>query len=235
MSNTRVANKPGKKKPTGNKPAKTGKAAKKPAPPDAGKQATAKPSPPAKPRGRKRGDVRRLEAHKGAVEKHLLRARRAFDMRCDGATIRQIAAALRCAPSTVHDDIEEFRAKLRRENMDLAAQEREISLQQLDLAIASVIPHIRGDVDIETVKEGKRGPITITVETYEARMKGCGALARLIERKARLLGMEAPIKIEGDGVPAAPPEQTLEKGRDVLKRWGVSFAPRGVTGEKVDE
>lgn len=186
-----------------------------------------------KPGGRKPGDKGRLEAHKGAEEKHLLRARRAFDLRCEGRTIRQIAHELKVAPSTVHDDIETFRAKLRAESLDLAVQEREIALQQIDDAISHVIPHIRGDIQIETVKEGKKGPIVITVEAYEARMKGVSALTRLIERKSRMLGMEAAIKVEQP--PATPPEENLAAARDVLSRWGVNFAPSGIVGKSMDE
>ena len=188
-----------------------------------------------KPPGRKPGDKGRLEAHKGARERQDERALRAFDMRCAGWTIRAIAAELRCSASHTHDMIDSVRKELRSESLDLAAQEREMMLQQIDEAISFVIPHIKGSLTMETIKEGKKGPIVITVEEYEARMKACSALSRLVERKSKMLGADAPLKVEGVSAPAAPPAETLAKGRDVLKRWGVSFAPKGIVGAKVDE
>jgi len=192
-------------------------------------------SPPVKksPPGRKPGDKGRLEANKGAREKQEAKARRAFDLRCAGWTIRAIAGDLHCAPSHVHECIERVRGQLRSESLDLAAQEREVMLQQLDLAISHVVPHIVGSIDIATIKEGKSGPVTITVEEYEARMKACSALSRLVERKSKMLGADAPVKVEASAAPAAPPEVTLERARAVLQRW--SFAPRAVKGEVADE
>ncbi len=210
------------------------KSAQKPVPKQAKKPA---PKPPKKkPPGRKPGDMRRLQTRPGAREGMASKARKAFDLRCDGWTIRAIAVHLGCSASHVHDCIETVRKELRAESLDLAAQEREMMLQQIDEAISYVIPHIRGSIAIETVKDGAKGPITITVEEYEARMKACGTLSRLVERKARMLGADAPLKVEGlPTAPAAPPEESLAKGRDVLRRWGVSFAPKGIAGATVHE
>lgn len=189
---------------------------------------------PGNGRGRKPGDKGKLEANKGMREGREIRTRKAFEMRCGGATIAQIALALGVAPSTVHEDIEEIRASLRNESLDLAAQEREVCLQQIDDAISAVIPHIRGDIEIETVKDGKKGPIVITVEAYEARMKAAGALTRLMDRKSKLLGLDAPVKVEPVAPTAQPPEEALANAKAVLRKWGASFAPRGVQGETVD-
>src|SRR5262245_29685369 len=96
--------------------------------------------------------------------------------------------------STVHDYIEEQRKLLRAETIGLAAQERDQALELLDNAIEQVVPHINGEIDVETAIEGRPGrpPIAITVEEWQARMKGCQVLVSLLDRKAKLLGMDAP-------------------------------------------
>ena len=52
--------------------------------------------------------------------------------------------------STVHDYIEEQRKLLRAQTIDLAAQGRDQALQLIDNAIEQVVPHINGQVVIET-------------------------------------------------------------------------------------
>jgi hypothetical protein len=52
--------------------------------------------------------------------------------------------------STVHDYIEEQRKLLRAQTIDLAAQERDRALQLIDNAIEQVVPHINGDVLVQT-------------------------------------------------------------------------------------
>ncbi len=202
------------------------KSAKKPAK----ASATSKRKPP----GRKPGDKGRLEANKGAAERAAQRAHRAFDLRVLGWTIRRIAEELRCSISTVHEDIETHRLALRAQTMDLAAQEREIALAQIDEAISEVVPHIRGSVKVQSIEQGKNGPIIITVEEYKARMAGVKAFCALQDRKAKLLGLDAPIKIETPTEAPKPPDETLRAAGEVLRKWGVPFAPRGIQGETVD-
>ena len=187
-----------------------------------------------KPPGRKPGDKGRLEANKGAAERAASRALRAFNLRVQGWTIRRIAEELCCSISTVHEDIEAHRLALRAQTMDLAAQEREVALQQIDEAIAEVVPHIRGEVQIQSIEEGKNGPIVITVETYKARMAGVKAFCALQDRKAKLLGLDAPLKIDDGREPPKPPDETLRAAGEVLRKWGVPFAPRAIQGETVD-
>jgi hypothetical protein len=52
--------------------------------------------------------------------------------------------------STVHDYIEEQRKLLRAQTIDLATQECDQALQLIDNAIEKVVPHINGQVIIET-------------------------------------------------------------------------------------
>ena len=53
--------------------------------------------------------------------------------------------------STVHAYIEEQRKLLRAQTNDLAAQERDQALELLDNAIEHVVPHINGQIVIETI------------------------------------------------------------------------------------
>ena len=74
----------------------------------------------------------------------------------------------------IHNYIEEPRVLLRERNADLAARERDRALELLDNAIEKVVPHINGQVIIETIIErSEKPPITMTVEEWQARMKGC--------------------------------------------------------------
>ena len=77
----------------------------------------------------------------------------------------------------MHNYIEETRALLREQNKDLAEREREQALALLDNAIEKVVPHINGQITIETVISASATPaIVMTVEEWQARMKGCQVL-----------------------------------------------------------
>jgi hypothetical protein len=138
--------------------------------------------------------------------------------------------------ATIHNYIEEIRKELRESTIDLAAQEREQSLCLIDTAIEQVMLHIReGELlKIQTIKQGQRGPVIISVAEYEARMKGCEVLVKLIDRKAKLLGMDAPAKTEDTTPPRPPPTpEEIAAGNELLKRWSCC-APRSHAGGEVE-
>jgi hypothetical protein len=108
--------------------------------------------------------------------------------------------------STVHAYIEEQRKLLRAQTIDLAAQERDQALELLDNAIEKVVPHINGQIVIETIIVRGDKTVTMTVEEWQARMKGCQVLVSLLDRKAKLLGMDAPVKVEAPP-PVAPKDR----------------------------
>jgi hypothetical protein len=117
--------------------------------------------------------------------------------------------------STVHDYIEEQRKLLRAQTIDLAAQERDQALELLDNAIERIVPHINGQVEIAT--ETKHG--LITVEEWQARIQACGALTKLVDRKSKLLGMDAPVKVEPPPVVVPESEEQRARARQALKTW----------------
>jgi hypothetical protein len=111
--------------------------------------------------------------------------------------------------STVHGYIEEQRKLLRAQTIDLAAQEREQALVFLDTALEEVMPHISsGDaINIQRVRRGTRAPVIMTMEAWEAKMKACEVMVKLLDRKAKLLGMDSPVKTE-------PPRRCHPKQRN---------------------
>ena len=128
----------------------------------------------------------------GQVERRLERAAAVWKRRCQGATYSTLVAEFGISKTCVHNYIEEQRALLRSETSDLAAREREQALELLDNAIEKIIPHVNGEIVIETeTRHGK-----ITVEEWQARVQACQVLVKLLDRKSKLVGMDTPVKLE---------------------------------------
>jgi hypothetical protein len=116
----------------------------------------------------------------GQVEKKIERASAVWKRRCQGATMNSLAIEFGISITTVYKYIEEIRKELREATIDLAVEEREQALALLDTAIEQVMPHIaEGElIKIRSIRAGKRGPLVITIEEYDARMKAAQTLAR---------------------------------------------------------
>ena len=151
----------------------------------------------------------------GQVERRLERSAAVWRRRCEGATYTTLMREFDIAKGTVHNYIEDARALLREETQDLAARERAVALELLDNAIEKIVPHVNGDIIIETKTD--RG--TMTVEAWQARMQGCAALVKLLDRKAKLLGMDAAIKVQPPPVVAPESEEQRARAREALKMW----------------
>ena len=173
-----------------------------------------------KPNQRKHDPRRDHHSIPGQIEKRLSQAALVWERPCQGATYKTISTELGLSMGSVHNYIEETRALLREQNKDLAEHEREQALALLDNAIEKVVPHINGQITIETVIERKRNPpIVMTVEEWQARMKGCQVLVSLLDRKAKLLGMDAPVKVEPPPVVAQETEEQRARARAALRQW----------------
>ena len=59
----------------------------------------------------------------------------------------------------------------------------------------------------------------MTVEEWQARMKGCQVLVQLLDRKAKLLGMDAPVKVEPPPTVVPETEEQRARAREALKVW----------------
>ena len=110
--------------------------------------------------------------------------------------------------STIYRYIEDYRQEIRKTCTNLAEQERENSLEQIDAAISNVLPHATNER-----------------EDLLSKARACDTLVKLIDRKAKLLGMDAPAKVEEVTKPKPPTEEEKAIARETLKKW-TTFAPR---------
>ena len=75
----------------------------------------------------------------------------------------------------------------------------------------------------------------ITVEEWQARIQACGALVKLIDRKSKLLGMDAPVKVETPPVVVPESEQQRARAREALKVWcKFQVDPQDFQGKDLD-
>jgi hypothetical protein len=159
----------------------------------------------------------------GQVEQKLERRAAVWRRRCEGATMTRVACEFGMSIGAIYNYIEEARKQLREATIDLAAQEREQSLALIDTAIEQVMPHINGEIKIETevhrVIKGRPQTFKMTIEDWQARMKGCQVLTQLLDRKAKLLGMDAPVKVEPPPVVVPETEEQRARAREALKTW----------------
>ena len=80
--------------------------------------------------------------------------------------------------STVHDYIEEQRKLLRAQTIDLAEQERDQALQLIDNAIEQVVPHINGQVLVQTELQRVPSAWIATVSAMSDRPQSPASLPR---------------------------------------------------------
>ena len=167
----------------------------------------------------------------GQVERRLERAAAVWKRRCQGATYSTLVAEFGISKTCVHNYLEEQRALLRQESHEQAARERAQALELLDNAIEKIVPHINGQIEIAT--ETKHG--LITVDEWQARVQACSVLTKLLDRKAKLLGMDAAIKVEPPPVVAPESEEQRARAREALKTWcKFSVNPADFQGKDPD-
>ena len=58
----------------------------------------------------------------------------------------------------------------------------------------------------------------MTIEEWHARMKGCQVLVQLLDRKAKLLGMDAPVKVEPPRVVVPETEEQRARALSMVLR-----------------
>jgi hypothetical protein len=109
------------------------------------------------------------------------RAVKALDLRIAGATYRQIGAQLGVSESTAYLDVQEELGRLDTVATKKAERLRDLEARRLDVLTVALAPGIRA---------GEPRAIVAAV--------------RVMERRARLFGLDAPQKITGpDGAPVA--------------------------------
>jgi len=130
-----------------------------------------------RPRGSASG--KSLSSHPSRLAKRS-KAERALEMRKTGMSYRRIAAKLGCGLSVVHGYIKEALAESAAAIQSSADELRAIELEKLDKWEASLQLGIR-DVD------------------PQVRAKSAAVLLKITESRRKLLGLDAPQKIEHSG------------------------------------
>ena len=157
----------------------------------------------------------------GQVEQKLERQAAVWRRRCEGATMTSLAGEFGMSIGAIYNYIEQVRKQLREATIDLAALEREQSLALIDIAIAEVMAHIHSSdlIKIQEIRLNRKGPIVVELAAWEAKMKACEVMVKLIDRKARLLGLDAPVKMEAPPVVVHETEEERARVREALKTW----------------
>jgi len=141
------------------------------------------------------------------------RRERITKLRISGWSIRDIAAHIGCSIGTVHGDLSAVLERTQDAANDATKRERAVSLARLDVATKGIWPEVE----------------TGGVEAVDR-------LVKLEQRRARLLGLDAPARqeISGPGGGAVPIEarSALESKLDELrKRLTAGTAPESGAAE----
>ena len=96
-----------------------------------------------------------------------------WDMYKQGRSIREIARLNKLSPATVGKDIKSFIGTLREAGLRHVEEHRFVQLERIQSAIQAIWPRVE-----------------------EGRTDAIGSLVRLMEREARLLGLDAPTKVD---------------------------------------
>lgn len=136
---------------------------------------------------------RGLPAAKEATQimKKVLDRRMALELKAKGSSYPQIAAHLGVSLETAYRLVQTAASELDEESRELAIRYRDIELETLDSALRQVFPILMG--------AGKG------VEPQH-RVAAANAVVRISERRAKLLGLDAPTKVApvtADGRPLA--------------------------------
>lgn len=119
---------------------------------------------------RKAEDKKALSAADHADEDRMFKA---WDLRVEGKTYREIADELGCGTTTAFRYCQRVLARHRKETHEKAEQHIQLQLQRLDLLLRSALPAARsGDA------------------------RSIDTILRIEERKAKLLGLDKPTKAD---------------------------------------
>src|SRR5579872_6048326 len=120
------------------------------------------------------------------------RRRQSWVLRLKGKSIRQIAAALGVSVATSHSDLKVVLERTKKENDEAAEDHRVVSVARLDRALDT----IEDALTAFSVRTDAGGEIIERDVDHELRLKALDRLLKLEERRAKLLGLDAPVKTE---------------------------------------
>lgn len=123
----------------------------------------------------------------------LERRNQVWQLRVDGNTVREIAAELKVSVGTVHNDLTAVRVELDEKNKFRAEVDRAIGASRLDKVTKALLNSI---ANTPFDKDGNiDGSAIATV---------ANAIARVEERRSKLLGLDAATKTELTGAEGGP-------------------------------
>jgi hypothetical protein len=141
------------------------------------------------------------------------RQSKVWSMRVDGMTVREIAAELDCGVATVQRALDAVRAELDESTKFHAETDRAIAAERLDKVARKLI----AGIDLVDVPELP---------------SLANAIARIEERKAKLLGLDAASKTELTGAEGGPLQ--VDARNDLLRKLSSLAARDNTEGETSD-
>lgn len=139
------------------------------------------------------------------------RRQRVLDLRCDGLTLREIAAEVGVSHETVREDIAAALSELHAEQVQQAERLQTIELRRLDRIERklhqALVQQRAVVVAVEPITHPETGMQTGERERKEMRetvdLAVVGRLLEVSDRRRKLLGIDAPVKVEHSGTDAA--------------------------------
>lgn len=140
------------------------------------------------------------DANRGQAEQAALNRKKAFELRAKRQTYQQIGDTLGVSGKTAWGYVEEHWRELKELTKEEAEMLRHIELQTLDQMEARWAPlATAAELDVQKLMKGKDGPVVIHLQAYDAGLKAVDRVLKIQERRARLLGLDMPEKIEHSG------------------------------------
>lgn len=155
----------------------------------------------------------------------------------------EIAETLQLSKSTVHSHVTRALRDLAKADLDRTGQYRALATQRYEGVLKALWPHATGSLSITTVRTTKDGD-TITTTVPAIDVKAAREVRQLITAMARLLGLEAPIKIAHtdptgeiersphDWIMPVPPERDPHEWAEQTRRM---LADRETVAERMVE
>ena len=119
-----------------------------------------------------------------------------WEMYKEGRSIREIARVNGMSPNTVGKDIKSFISTLREAGLRHVEEYRYVQTERIQSAIEAIWPRV-----------------------LEGRTDAIGSLVRLLEREARLLGLDAPTKVD---ITAKIKAMALDEGVNENEAVGIA-------------
>jgi DNA-binding CsgD family transcriptional regulator len=129
------------------------------------------------------------EADKAIIED---RRSKAWELRLKGKSTRQIALALEVSVGTAHSDLAAVMERTKEENDDRAETHRALSLARLDRALDTI------EAALGANSLGEDDAAEDLGADHELRLKALDRLLKIEERRAKLLGLDAPTKVDAN-------------------------------------